>query len=92
MELDYRHVLESLLTLSNDSITLRNKIVFAAILIFLVTLIVYLIQQHYSVSYRDSLKPVDADRNGSSLTAIAATITIYIEFIWQLNESYVYLH
>jgi hypothetical protein len=59
MELDYRHVLESLLTLSNDSITLRNKIVFAAILIFLVTLILYLIQRHYSVSYRDSLTPVD---------------------------------
>lgn len=59
MELDYRQVLESLLALSNDSIALRNKIVFAAVLIFLVTLIVYLIQQHYSMSYRDSLTPVD---------------------------------
>ena len=49
----------SLMALSNDNITLKNKIVFVAVLIFLVTLIAYFIQQHYFQSYRDSLTPVD---------------------------------
>jgi hypothetical protein len=50
---------KSLLTLSNGSITLKNKIVFTAILIFLVAIITYLIQQHYFQSYRDTLTPAD---------------------------------
>jgi hypothetical protein len=52
-------VLKSLLTLSNDNITLKNKIVFTAILIFLVAVVAFLIQQHYFESYRGSLTPVD---------------------------------
>jgi hypothetical protein len=52
-------VLKSLLALSNHNVTLKNKIVFAAVLIFLVALIAYIIQQHYIQSYRDSLTPVD---------------------------------
>jgi len=44
--------------LSNDNIPLKNKIVFTAILIFLVAVITYLIQQHYFQSYRDSITPV----------------------------------
>jgi hypothetical protein len=47
------------LTLSNDNITLKNKIVFTAVLIFLIAVIAYLIQQHYFESYRDSLTKVD---------------------------------
>jgi hypothetical protein len=47
------------LTLSNDNITLKNKIVFAAVLIFLVAVVAFLIQQYYFQSYRDSLTPVD---------------------------------
>lgn len=50
---------KSLLTLSNDNITLKNKIAFTAVIIFLVAIIAYLIQQHYFQSYRDSLTPVD---------------------------------
>lgn len=50
---------EDLLTLSNDNITLKNKMVFTAVLIFLVAIIAYLIQQYYFESYRDSLTPVD---------------------------------
>jgi hypothetical protein len=52
-------MLKSLLTLSNDNITLKNKIVFTAILIFLVAVVAFLIQQHYFESYRGSLTPVD---------------------------------
>ena len=52
-------MLKSLLALSNHNINLKNKIVFAAVLIFLVALIAYIIQQHYLQSYRDSLTPVD---------------------------------
>lgn len=52
-------MLKSLLALSNDNITLKNKIVFTAVLIFLVSAIAYLIQQHYFESYRGSLTPVD---------------------------------
>jgi hypothetical protein len=52
-------VQKNLLTLSNDNITIKNKIVFAAVLIFIVAVIAYLIQQHYFQSYRDSLTPVD---------------------------------
>jgi hypothetical protein len=54
-----KYICYSFLTLSNDKITLKNKIVFAAILIFLVAAIAYFIQQHYFQSYRDSLTPVD---------------------------------
>jgi len=47
------------MTLSNDNITLKNKIVFTAILVFLFTVIAYLIQQHYYNSFREGLMPVD---------------------------------
>lgn len=50
---------KSLMTLSNDNITLKNKIVFTTILIIIVTVIAYLIQQHSFQSSRDSLTPVD---------------------------------
>lgn len=53
------YILESILTLSNNNLTLKNKIVFAAVLIFLVALVAFLIQQNYFQSYRDSLTPAD---------------------------------
>lgn len=58
------------MTLSNDNITLKNKIVFTAILIFLVAVIAYLIQQHYYNSFREGLMPVDL------LTQIVTSIVL----------------
>jgi hypothetical protein len=52
-------MLEGILTLSNDNLTIKNKIVFTAVLIFLVTVIAYLMQQYFFQSYRNSLTPVD---------------------------------
>lgn len=69
----------SLMALSNDNITLKNKIVFVAVLIFLVTVIAYFIQQHYFQSYRDRLTPVDL---------LASTIPefYYYESFYQTNR------
>ena len=52
-------ILEGILTLSNDNLTIKNKIVFTAVLIFLVAVIAYLMQQYFFQSYRNSLTPVD---------------------------------
>jgi hypothetical protein len=47
------------MTLSNDNITLKNRIVFAAAIILLIAIIAYFIQQHYFNSVREGLMPVD---------------------------------
>jgi hypothetical protein len=66
------------MTLSNDNITLKNKIVFTAILIFLVAVIAYLIQQHYYKSFREGLMPVDL------LTQIVTSIVLNFLYIIKL--------
>lgn len=81
MELVQRYMLKSLLTLSNDNITLKNKIAFAAVLIFLVAVITYLIQQHYFQSYRDSLTPVD-----SLILFTKPDFDFYKHFVFNLIE------
>jgi hypothetical protein len=81
MELVQTYMLKSLLTLSNDNITLKNKIAFAAVLIFLVAVITYLIQQHYFQSYRDSLMPVD-----SLILFTKPDFDFYKHFVFNLIE------
>jgi hypothetical protein len=64
--------------LGNDNITLKNKIVFTAILIFLVAVIAYLIQQHYYNSFREGLMPVDL------LTQIVTSIVLNFLYLIKL--------
>jgi hypothetical protein len=66
------------MTLSNDNITLKSKIVFTAILVFLVTVIAYLIQQHYYNSFREGLMPADL------LTQIVTSIILNFLYMIKL--------
>ncbi|MPZ08416.1 MAG: hypothetical protein GEU26_18710 [Nitrososphaeraceae archaeon] len=47
------------MTLSNDNITLEKRITFAAVLILLVAVTAYFIQQHYYDSIRGGMIPVE---------------------------------
>jgi hypothetical protein len=66
------------MTLSNDNITLKSKIVFTAILVFLVTVIAYLIQQHYYNSFQEGLMPADL------LTQIVTSIILNFLYMIKL--------